>query len=201
MKNISNTKRILKITFSLGTLAILVLGVMVMPEQASARGYRYNYDYNPGPGYVREDVYGGSGTYTVYHYQEVPVYVNNPEPIYINNPAPVYVNPAPLAYVNPAPAAPQTTPTIYSSTYNPNAKISTSKKVAKATTTKSTVATKTTTPESDLAANAIFGSNSFIPSGLIQWIIFAILVLLATILVRKIYGGNEKYNSTPLKHD
>lgn len=53
----------------------------------------------------------------------------------------------------------------------------------------------------NLAANAILGSNSFTPSGLIQWVFFAILVLLIVILVRKIYGGSEKYYATPLKHD
>lgn len=38
---------------------------------------------------------------------------------------------------------------------------------------------------SNPASNAIFGSNSFTPSGLIQWVFFAILVLLIVILVRK----------------
>ena len=54
---------------------------------------------------------------------------------------------------------------------------------------------------SDLASNAIFGSNTFYPSGLIQWILFAILILLIVILVRKIYGADKKYHSTPMKHD
>ncbi len=52
-----------------------------------------------------------------------------------------------------------------------------------------------------LASNAIFGSNSFLPSGLLQWIFFAIIVLVLVILVRRIYGGAEKYHATPLKHD
>ena len=54
---------------------------------------------------------------------------------------------------------------------------------------------------SNLASNAVFGSNSVYPSGLIQWILFAIIILLIVILVRKIYGGDKKYLSTPLKHD
>lgn len=54
---------------------------------------------------------------------------------------------------------------------------------------------------SNLASNAVFGSNSIYPSGLIQWILFAIIILLIVILVRKIYGGDKKYLSTPLKHD
>ena len=61
--------------------------------------------------------------------------------------------------------------------------------------------TSTTTSESlsNLAANAIFGSNGFLPSGLIQWLFVAIFILLAVILVRKLYGVH-KYNATPLKH-
>ena len=90
------------------------------------------------------------------------------------------------------------TPTVYSNTANPNNTASgttASKTVVKAKTTNSTntSVTKTENPaDSDLVANAIFGSNSFTPSGLIQWILFAILVLLVVILVRKIYGGSEK---------
>ena len=54
---------------------------------------------------------------------------------------------------------------------------------------------------SALASNAIYGSNSFLPSGLIQWILFAIFILLLVILVRRIFGAKEKYQSTPLKHE
>ncbi len=53
----------------------------------------------------------------------------------------------------------------------------------------------------NLASNAIFGSNGVYPSGLVQWIFFAILILLVVILVRKVYGAGEKYHATPLKHD
>src|SRR6185369_1177126 len=41
---------------------------------------------------------------------------------------------------------------------------------------------------SNLASNALFGANGLFPSGLIQWILFAILILLIVILVRKVYG-------------
>ena len=53
---------------------------------------------------------------------------------------------------------------------------------------------------SALASNAIFGSGSFLPSGLIQWIIFAIIILLIVILVRKLFGGEKNYHETPMKH-
>ncbi len=55
------------------------------------------------------------------------------------------------------------------------------------------------TQASDLAANAIFGTNAFMPSSLFQWFFFAILILLAVILWRKIFVG-DNYKSTPLKH-
>lgn len=54
---------------------------------------------------------------------------------------------------------------------------------------------------SNLSANAIFSSDSFTPSGIIEWVIFAILVLLVVILVRKMFDKTEKYYATPLKHD
>ncbi len=61
---------------------------------------------------------------------------------------------------------------------------------------------KTTSKETNdsyagLAANALFGTNSFIPSSLIQWLFFAILILVAVILVRKFY---IKDIERPLKH-
>lgn len=52
-----------------------------------------------------------------------------------------------------------------------------------------------------LAAGAIFGSaGSILPSGLIQWIFFAILVLLIIILVRRVFGAEKNYLDSPLKH-
>lgn len=65
--------------------------------------------------------------------------------------------------------------------------------VAKATTDKNTY--------SGLAANAIFGAgtNTFLPCGLIQWLLFAILVFLIIILWRTAHA-KEKYMSEPLKH-
>lgn len=53
---------------------------------------------------------------------------------------------------------------------------------------------------SNLTSNAIFGSGSFLPSGLVQWILFAILILLIVILARKIFGAKENYDQAPMKH-
>ncbi len=53
---------------------------------------------------------------------------------------------------------------------------------------------------SNLASNAIFGSNSFLPSGLIQWVIFAIIILLIIIFARKVFGAEKNYHEAPMKH-
>ncbi len=52
-----------------------------------------------------------------------------------------------------------------------------------------------------LAASVVLGSeNSFLPSGLIQWVLLAIVIVSVIILVRKVFGAREEYDSTPLKH-
>lgn len=51
-----------------------------------------------------------------------------------------------------------------------------------------------------LAANAAYGSDTFAPSGLAQWIMLAILILIIIILARKIFGATERYENSPLKH-
>lgn len=53
---------------------------------------------------------------------------------------------------------------------------------------------------SSLASGAIFGSNSLAPSGIIQWVLFAIAILLIVIIVRKFFGGADRYHNSPLKH-
>ena len=89
------------------------------------------------------------------------------------------------------------------------AKASTST-VAKTTTTRTTTSSNSNSGGSfipsnngdDLslvAGNAIFGSNSFMPTGLLQWILFAILILLIVIITRKIFVGDDEKNR-PLKH-
>jgi hypothetical protein len=79
-----------------------------------------------------------------------------------------------------------------------------------ASTNKTTSTTKTSTTGtdykevkdefSDLTANAVYGDNSFLPGGLIQWVLFAIIVLIIIILARKFFGPEANYHSTPLKH-
>ncbi len=60
--------------------------------------------------------------------------------------------------------------------------------------------TNTNSNYNGLTANALFGcSNSFLPTGIVQWLLFAILVFLIIILWRSAHA-KEKYMSEPLKH-
>ncbi|MFZ2150220.1 MAG: IPT/TIG domain-containing protein [Minisyncoccia bacterium] len=54
---------------------------------------------------------------------------------------------------------------------------------------------------SDLTSNAIYGGNTFLPSGAVQWTLFAIIILLLVMFARKFFGGEERYLAVPLKHD
>lgn len=51
-----------------------------------------------------------------------------------------------------------------------------------------------------LTSNAIFGSDSFLPTGILQWILFIILVLAIIFIWRRFFGSTAKYHATPLKH-
>ena len=57
------------------------------------------------------------------------------------------------------------------------------------------------TSVSSLVSNIISGSTGVYPSSIIQWLFFAMLVLVAVVLVRRIRSSREKYDATPLKHD
>jgi len=97
---------------------------------------------------------------------------------------------------------------VATNTYNNTTKNTTSTNTNK-TTTKveskadaNTVEATVNTQESysTLTSNALFGIRDFAPSGLVQWVIFAILILIIVILTRKVFGFNDKYQKTPLKH-
>lgn len=51
-----------------------------------------------------------------------------------------------------------------------------------------------------LTANALLGSNSFMPTGLVQWIVFIIIILLIIFLWRYVHRSEEKYMMEPMKH-
>ncbi len=50
-----------------------------------------------------------------------------------------------------------------------------------------------------LGASAIFGGTNFMPSNLVQWLIFFIFIFLIIYLTRKIYT-NDQHKHIPLKH-
>jgi len=54
--------------------------------------------------------------------------------------------------------------------------------------------------KSDLASNAIFGSDGVLPSGLVSWILLGIMILIIVILTRKVFGAEKNYHETPMKH-
>ena len=111
--------------------------------------------------------------------------VSNPSPGGGNsNDVAFTLNPQTVAGTTPPPTSGSTTP---------------------ATTTKKTTAKKTTTSNTcnsdgnSLVAGGIFGSDSFMPQTLAQWLLLLILILLAIILWRKAYL-TDKRKEKPLKH-
>lgn len=68
------------------------------------------------------------------------------------------------------------------------------------TSTQNSTNSGTSNKYSTLTSNAIWGSNTFLPSGLVQWILLAIIILVIVILTRKIFGGEKEYHESPMKH-
>jgi len=183
MSNINDIKTIYSAVYALGLLAILALGLLVMPMKAEAA---YNYVFNSG----------------VNVQSSFPTVSNTTNMNYVPNNYNNYQYPAPTQTYYPVyPVSTQTTyivPTVDST--KTVAKTSTNSTVKKATTTTTTAKTEVSDKYEALAANAIFGDVGFLPSGLLQWILFAILVLIIVILTRRVFGGAKKYHQTPLKH-
>jgi hypothetical protein len=163
-------------------LSVLAFSLLVLPTIALADAGTNvifggsNYSYGNYPYSYNSNSYGYNSN--PYAYSNVPYNYNQQPPVYAPNNTAVASN-APMV-VN----------------YTPTAEPTHS--VAKTTPAPTTSPSDSAT---GLAANAIFGSNTFLPSGLIQWVLFAILILLIVILVRKIFGHEAKYHATPLKHE
>ncbi len=177
------------INYGLKVLTLLAFSLIFIPNHVFAQQALYGYGANNGSGNSNSGY--AYSPYTNSYYNTTPY-----QP-------PIYTAPTP-----------PTTPVVYSSGANPNTGngssvmtvtyTPTATPAAKtATTTKTATATAATNSNSGnaLAANAVYGSNSFLPSGLIQWILFGIFILLLIILVRKIFGAEKNYHATPLKHE
>lgn len=53
----------------------------------------------------------------------------------------------------------------------------------------------------NMVANVIVGENSFMPTGLTQWIALALLVLAGVFMVMKVFNIDKRYHAKPMKHD
>lgn len=173
MKNM-NKNLILGLGIALAILAILVIGSILIPTPAHAEyaTYRFSSGNNNAPLYPTQ----------------------RPEPITVYQPVyqtqPVVYKTQPIVY--------QTQPVVYqdnSQNYQSG---------PQAETVNTTVSDKNTATGVDaygnLTANSVFGRFSFMPSGLMQWILLAIFILVIVILVRKVSGKDEEYHHSPLKH-
>lgn len=181
MKNINKNlikKILLGFGISLAILAILALGGIFMPKQAYAE-YAY-YHFNPSD--------NNAPLYPAPKPEVIPVY----QPVY---------QPQPVIYqTQPVYTQLQTQP-VYQNTTNysnaPQANTSTTE----VSNTDKTISTGVNGEDySSIAANSVFGGFSFLPSGLMQWILLAIFIVVIVILIRKATGKDEEYYSTPLKH-
>lgn len=55
---------------------------------------------------------------------------------------------------------------------------------------------------SNFVANTLLGTHDgFMPSGLLQWVLTIIFILLIIYLWRYVTGERDKYMKSPLKHD
>ncbi len=124
----------------------------------------------------------------------------------------LYPDPAPDVIYKPAPTVIYQTPnTVYqpytnNGANNTNTSSSSNNTNTQSTNTSNTTSTTSTTSKvtandyKKVTANALFGSHSFMPSGLVQWVILAIFILLVIVLIRRAFGAEERYHSEPLKH-
>ena len=176
MYKINNKKIIFNLFYSLGILAILGIGIMIMPRDASAQNNGRVTRYNS----TRFESVSSKNRFNTYEEPYAQFQTNVPAPtVYSNSVNPNAVN--------------------YTTALQPTVARTSATSATSARASSAPAQTADTETASDLAAGVIFGSENFLPSGLIQWIFFAILVLLIIILARKIFSA-EKYHSTPMKH-
>jgi len=163
---ITSNRKLNILFYSLVVLAILALGVLLLPFKAHAdvAGYVTGYNTNMGSG-ERYNYIVGQNVPSVVYYPSAPIIVYRDNPVVL--------------------PAPQTIITNTSTTSK---------------STNATASNKSTEDGTSLAASVIFGEKSFMPSSIVQWILFAILILVIVILTRKIFGGEKEFHSTPMKH-
>lgn len=180
MKNTNKNLIFYGLAIALLIIVIFAITSIFMPNKAYAASGQPTYV----PGH-----YNSNGSYTYGEFVWAPKPAKNPayQPAYQGQPVSYQNN-----YSNPPVAGTNTTDVSnYDSRYysESNAK------------TNSTSDNNITSDDyKNLTANSIFGGLSFMPSGLMQWILLGIFILVIVILVRKVTGKGEEYHATPLKH-
>jgi hypothetical protein len=164
---------------------ILLIFILLTKQEVNANNYIGNYSQNSGVSFIGNT---DDPNYNSYNNNN-----NNPQPIWYDEEQKTENN-----------NTSKTNNTTINNSYSKN-------KVATTTKTTASKTTKTESEEVDkedekvsngakLGAGVLWGSKSFIPSGLFQWIIFFLLLTSAIILWRKIYLTEED-TKIPLKYD
>jgi len=157
-------------------LVILALGLLLLPATTQARANAYVTGYTEPEPYVEEEIV-------------------NYNPQSVNNNTATNTN-----YGNANSNANNSNPANAGNSYNYG--INTfSRDYESSTDYSSETQNEDSVNGRGLAASVVLGSeNSFLPSGLIQWVLLAIVIASIIILVRKVFGAREEYDSAPLKH-
>lgn len=193
---------------------ILTLGILafILGLSSTSTVYAQNTGVIPFPYYYNNSGSGNRGDYPT------PVYYSVPTPVNYNNQRVIagcegrntgfstttgqscvgnYVNN--INTNNNPSSTPLNTTTKNSDTSNTSNTTNTT--VSKTTDTNNIVAANDNNNSfSGLTANALEGSNSFLPTGLLQWIFLAIIVVAIIFLWRYVFRSEDKYLSEPLKH-
>ena len=177
-----NNKKLNIVFYSFQILTILVLGVTVSPLVTDARIVTGGSSVTP-----YNSTKWNNNVPTVNQYN--PGYYFYEEPNVSNGYTPPVVNNS-----NNSSTSNKTT------TVNKNTSYSDTSVEEENTEDESNKTVRTSEDVSNLASSVILGSDSFLPSGLLQWILFAILIVLIVIIVRRIMRGEERYHAAPLKH-
>jgi hypothetical protein len=180
MKNINKNL----ILSGLILLTILAVSGVFMPARASAQCYT-NCDNVGAMGYPTP-------------VRIIPVY----KPVYQTQPVVYQTQPVyqPQQVVYQTQPVYQNYPSYSNSTQANTSAYSNNQNTSENTDINTTEPKVTTNDYKSVTANAFYGKISFMPSGLVQWILLAIFILLIIIIVRRVLAKDEIYYSEPLKH-
>jgi len=186
MNNINKNR----IHLALGTLVILAFGAFLIPTDADAAPTNY--------------VGGSLVTITpieTYSYQ-TPYQTPTPAPSYISTmqsqTVSYYPTPAQAITYNTQPRNVVTR--VVTPTNNVRVVSDISSNGGSYNNSASNINTADQQDYNGLAASALLGDSGFLPTGLMQWVIVAIMIVLVVLLARRVFGASHKYHNSPLKH-